>query len=106
MFSSEILYRSAGNHRTLEAWNVACAQIELQRAQAEELLEDALDDAEAPESPAKIMLLIIEGGVLQGKTCRLNRFMDSVPWISSESIFVFSKTRRQLDHGKVPSTVR
>ncbi|CAJ1384078.1 unnamed protein product [Effrenium voratum] len=30
-----------------EAWNVACAQIELQRAQAEELLEDALDDAEA-----------------------------------------------------------
>eukprot|EP00435_Cladocopium_sp_Y103_P073978 s92_g46.t1 len=30
-----------------EAWNVACAQIERQTAQAEETLEDAVDDAEA-----------------------------------------------------------
>lgn len=30
-----------------EAWNAACAQIEQQQAQAEEILEDAVDDAEA-----------------------------------------------------------
>ena len=30
-----------------EAWNVACAQIERQTAQAAEILEDAVDDAEA-----------------------------------------------------------